>query len=189
MDIRPRIPGSSLLVLVVENIGQTPARDVRITVDPPLETTLGAERAAILARAVGRPIATLPPKRRLPFVMDVSHRLYNSDLPLVYEFRIEAVGPFGPIEPLVYTVDLEALKESALDTDSPEWSAHLIAGHLEKSAAAHKSQSQSIKLLTQQLQVVMQQQATRDESPTGSTGEPDSALLQVPTQPLGDGFQ
>lgn len=78
VDIRPRIPGSSLLVLVIENIGQTLARNVRISVTPPLQTTLGAEKAEILNRAVGRHIATLPPNRRIPFVMDVGHQLFSS---------------------------------------------------------------------------------------------------------------
>ncbi|MFD5623330.1 hypothetical protein [Streptomyces yangpuensis] len=72
VDIRPRIPGSSLLVLVIENIGQTLAHNVRISVNPPLQTALGSERAAALDRAVSRPIATLPPKRRIPFVMDMA---------------------------------------------------------------------------------------------------------------------
>ncbi|WP_053679227.1 hypothetical protein [Streptomyces sp. XY66] len=106
VDIKPRIPGSSLLVLVIENIGQTLARNVRISVSPPLQTTLGAERAATLNRVVGRPIATLPPTRRIPFVMDVGHQLFSSELPKVYEFRVESDGPFGRVDPLIYTVDL-----------------------------------------------------------------------------------
>ncbi|MGW1767993.1 hypothetical protein ACWCQL_28610 [Streptomyces sp. NPDC002073] len=92
VDIRPRIPGSSLLVLVIENIGQTLARNVRISVSPPLQTTLGAERAATLNRAVGRPIATLPPKRRIPFVMDMGHQLFSSELPKIYQFRVVRIS-------------------------------------------------------------------------------------------------
>ncbi|MGY5126414.1 hypothetical protein [Streptomyces nigrescens] len=40
-DIRPRGPGSSLMVFSIENIGSTLARDVQLTIDPPLRTTQG----------------------------------------------------------------------------------------------------------------------------------------------------
>ncbi|MFJ9338029.1 hypothetical protein ACIRP0_01915 [Streptomyces sp. NPDC101733] len=68
--------------------------------------------------------------------MDVGHQLFSSELPKVYEFRVESDGPFGRVDPLTYTVDLEALRDSALETDSTEWSAHQIAKHLKRSADA-----------------------------------------------------
>ncbi|CAM5567320.1 hypothetical protein SAVIM338S_04760 [Streptomyces avidinii] len=138
-------------MLVIENTGQTLARNVRISVSPPLQTTLGAERAETLNRAVGRRIATLPPKRRIPFVMDVGHQLFASELPKVYEFRVESDGPFGRVDPLTYTVDLEALRDSALETDSTEWSAHQIAKHLERNADAQEGQSRSVEALSRQI--------------------------------------
>ncbi|MGH8542989.1 MAG: hypothetical protein ACREX3_05000 [Gammaproteobacteria bacterium] len=38
----------------------------------------------------------------------------------VYSFKVEAVGPFGQVEPLLYTVDLNILRRSVLETDSVE---------------------------------------------------------------------
>ncbi|MEU2829078.1 hypothetical protein ABZ667_10495 [Streptomyces lavendulae] len=186
VDIRPRIPGSSLLVLVIENIGQALARNVRISVSPPLQTTLGAERAATLNRAVGRPIATLPPKRRIPFVMDVGHQLFSSELPKIYEIRVEADGPFGRVDPLAYTVDLEALRDSVLETDSAEWSAHQIAKHLKRSADAQEGQSRSVEALSRQIQRGMERQNPEHGSDLEAFSSAESAIHQIPMQPLGD---
>lgn len=71
-----------------------------------------------------------PPKRRIPFVMDVGHQLFSSELPKVYEFQVDADGPFGRVGMLTYTVDLEVLRDSALETDSVEWSVHQVANDL-----------------------------------------------------------
>ncbi|GLX17767.1 hypothetical protein [Streptomyces lavendulae] len=186
VDIRPRIPGSSLLVLVIENIGQTLARNVRISVNPPLQTTLGSERAATLNRAVSRPIATLPPKRRIPFVMDMGHRLFSSELPKIYEFRVEADGPFGRVDPLIYTVDLEALRDSALETDSVEWSTHQIAKDLKRSADAQEEQSRSIEALSSEVRKRLGRRSPEQASGVEVSEVVEPALSEIPMRPLSD---
>ncbi|CAL9672312.1 hypothetical protein SUDANB176_07492 (plasmid) [Streptomyces sp. enrichment culture] len=45
VDIQPYMPGHTLLVPVIENIGSTVARNVRVSSDRPLETTWGEEPA------------------------------------------------------------------------------------------------------------------------------------------------
>ncbi|MEV0985470.1 hypothetical protein [Streptomyces sp. NPDC049949] len=156
VDIRPRIPGSSPLVLAIENIGQTLARNVRIAVSPPPQATLGAERAATLNRAVGRPIATLPPKRRIPFV--------------------------------IYTVDLEALRDSALETDSVEWSTPQISKHLKRSADAQEEQSRSVEALSSEVRKRPGRQRSEQTSGVEDPELAELALLEIPMRPLsGDG--
>lgn len=187
VDIRPRVPGSSLFVLVIENIGPTIARDVRITVDPPLQTSRGEEKAQILNRAVDRKIATLPPKRRISFVMDTGPGLFGSDLPKVYNFRVESSGPFGPVEPLAYTVDLDVVRESVLETESVEWSAHQLAEQAKKSVAAQGRQASAMEELVDQVQRSIElRQGAQNEEGGGAAGDPDSSLLQIPMDPLGD---
>ncbi|MFK0237918.1 hypothetical protein [Streptomyces vinaceus] len=171
---------------MIENIGQTLARNVRISVTPPLQTTLGAEKAEILNRAVGRHIATLPPKRRTPFVMDVGHQLFSSELPKVYEFQADADGPFGRVGTLTYTVDLEALRDSALETDSVEWSVHQVAEHFGETVKALGRQARSLDELSQQVQRGVELQES--ERPSGAD-VPDSAepaLPEIPLAPLSD---
>ncbi|MEU6401431.1 hypothetical protein [Streptomyces sp. NPDC046985] len=174
-------------MLVIENIGQTLVRNVRISVSPPIQTTLGAERAETLHRVVGRPIAALPPTRRIPFVMDVGHQLFPSELPKVYEFRVESDGPFGRVEPLTYTVDLEALRDSALETDSAEWSAHRIAEQLKRSADAQEGQSRSVEALSRRIHRALERQNSECGADVGALSSVESAVQPIPVEPLGDG--
>lgn len=114
VDIQPDAPGSGLLVLVVENIGSTIARDVRIAVDPPLVSASGDNLTERVQRGLSRTIPMLPPGRRLKWAFDVSSRRFASDLPTAYTFTVEATGPFGDMEPLHYLVDFSSWQETLL---------------------------------------------------------------------------
>ncbi|MFE4417698.1 hypothetical protein [Streptomyces sp. NPDC056817] len=150
-DIRERVPGSELLVFVIENTGPTMARDVQLTVDPPLQSSLGDDTAAELNAAVTRRISVLPPKRQLIFLMDVGHGLFSSDAPRLYTVRIESSGPFGPIEPLTYTIDLDVLKHALLNRESLEWSTHVMAEEAKKARKAHEKQADAMVQLFQKV--------------------------------------
>ncbi|MGW0866465.1 hypothetical protein [Streptomyces sp. NPDC002611] len=65
VDIQPDAPGSSLLVVAIENIGPTMARDVKVTTDPPLASASGDNLTERLQRGLARTIPMLPPGRRL----------------------------------------------------------------------------------------------------------------------------
>lgn len=167
-DIRERSPGSALLVFSIENTGPTMARDVKVSVDPPLRTTQGAEAEEILNAAVTREIPVLPPKRQLIFLMDVGHKLLNSDLPRRYTIVVHSSGPFGEVEPLTYTIDLDVLKNALLNRDSWEWSTHVLAEEAKKSRKAHEKQADAttnlFRTLTNELR------AWRDSSPEITPG-------------------
>lgn len=150
-DIKPRIPGTSLLTFVIENIGPTVAREVQLSIHPPLRSTMGAEREVILNRAMARKIPMLPPGRSLSFVMDVSHKLFASDLPLLYTVNVDAVGPFGKMETLTYVIDLEIMRNTGLERESLEWSTHVIAEQSKKSTKALERQVEVLKALNSQV--------------------------------------
>ncbi len=143
-DIRERIPGSQLLCFFIENSGPTVARDVQLTVDPPLQSALGDETAAKLNAAVTRKISVLPPKRQLMYLMDVSHKLFESDLPRIYTVVVNCSGPFGPVETLTYTIDLDALKHGLLNRESLEWSTHVLAEESKKARKAQEKQADAM---------------------------------------------
>ncbi|MFJ8720951.1 hypothetical protein [Streptomyces sp. NPDC093269] len=143
-DIRERVPGSQLLAFVIENTGPTMARDVELTINPPLQTTLGDETAAKLNEAVTRKIPVLPPRRQLMFLMDVGNKLFNSDLPRLYTVIIKSAGPFGPVEPLTYTIDLDVLKNTLLNRESLEWSTHIMAEEAQKARKAQEKQASAM---------------------------------------------
>ncbi|MFJ8929100.1 hypothetical protein ACIRLA_21230 [Streptomyces sp. NPDC102364] len=146
-DIRERVPGSQLLCFFIENSGPTVARDVQLSVEPPLRSALGEETAAKLNEAVTRKISVLPPGRSLMYLMDVGNRLFKSDLPRQYTVVVNASGPFGAVETLTYTIDLEVLKASLLNRESLEWSTHVIAEESKKATKAQKEQTEILEKL------------------------------------------
>ncbi|MEW2321668.1 hypothetical protein AB0926_11260 [Streptomyces griseoincarnatus] len=150
-DIRERAPGSQLLVFTIENVGPTMARDVQMTVDPPLRSTLGEETETDLNAAVARKISVLPPGRKLIYLMDVGHALFSSDLPRCYTVVVRASGPFGAVEPLTYTIDLDTLKNALLNRDSVAWSMHTLAEEAKKARRAHEKQARSTAQLARTL--------------------------------------
>ncbi|MEU0674423.1 hypothetical protein ABZ330_16280 [Streptomyces sp. NPDC006172] len=143
-DIRERVPGSQLLCFFIQNTGPTMARDVQLSIDPPLRSTQGEESDANLNRAVTRKISVLPPGRQLMFMLDVGHRIFSSDLPRTYTVVVNSAGPFGPIEPLTYIIDLDVLRDSLLNRESLEWSTHVIAEEAKKSRKANEKQADAL---------------------------------------------
>ncbi|MFJ4870554.1 hypothetical protein [Streptomyces sp. NPDC088757] len=112
VDIQPSGPVSGVLLLVVENIGTTIARNVQIAADPPLESGWGADLTAMLRRALSRTFPMLPPGRRLEFLFDEQERFQNPDLPTTYTFTIRCEGPHGPMAEAEYVVDFGTWAES-----------------------------------------------------------------------------
>lgn len=113
VDLGPDRPGSGLHVLSIHNIGPTMARDVRIQVTPPLEST-HQQLTPRLQRAIARTIPFLPPGRRLTYAFDTHHR-WSSSLPMQFQFTVSAKGPGGhAVETLTYTVDLTVLSDALL---------------------------------------------------------------------------
>ncbi|GCD33700.1 hypothetical protein OEIGOIKO_01423 [Streptomyces chrestomyceticus JCM 4735] len=169
-DIRERVPGSQLVVFSIENTGPTMARDVKVSVDPPLRSTLGGESDQKLNAAVTREIPVLPPKRQLIFMLDVGHRLFASDLPRRYTVVVQAKGPFGAVEPLTYTIDLDVLRHSLLNRESLEWSTHVLAEEAKKARKAHERQANATtRLLRQFADELESRRSPESEPPNGAS--------------------
>ncbi|MET9690425.1 hypothetical protein ABZY81_18405 [Streptomyces sp. NPDC006514] len=112
VDIQPDVSGT--LVIVVENIGSTIARNVRIEVDPPLESGWGEDLTEMLARAFSRTFPMLPPRRRLEFLLDEQERFQNTGLPTAYTFTVRCEGPYGPVEDMQHVVDFGTYAETLI---------------------------------------------------------------------------
>ncbi|MFI1472390.1 hypothetical protein [Streptomyces wuyuanensis] len=113
VDIQPR-GTSAVLVVVVENIGSTIARNVQIAVDPPIESGWGDDVSEMLQRALSHAFPMIPPGRRLEFLLDEQERFKNTDLPTAYTFTVRAEGPYGPMEEMQYLVDFGTYAESLI---------------------------------------------------------------------------
>jgi hypothetical protein len=93
--------------IVIVNIGQTVARDVTITFEPPLESTWdrpwGWEESSMLTEG----IPMLPPGEELRFHFDTFHERVKSQLPMVYSVTVSYSTAAGrQLPPDRYVLDL-----------------------------------------------------------------------------------
>lgn len=107
VDVVPSGTSSHLLTLVVENIGETLAKDVKLTFDPPLETTFDDDHAIEHSAMVTDGIKSMPPGRSITGIFDQGPARDKSDLPVRYDVTVELSDARGRTqEPLTYVLDL-----------------------------------------------------------------------------------
>lgn len=114
VDIRPGKAWANLLTLVIENTGTTLARDVKITFDPPMTTTLHDSKlpGGVL---IQEGIEALPPGRRIETLFDLSHDRHEQNLPMRYAVTVSFSDFRGKrIEQLRYVIDLAYLYDLRL---------------------------------------------------------------------------
>jgi hypothetical protein len=111
VDLRPDDEQGGLLMLVVGNSGPTVATDVRVTFSPPLVVTPNSGEEAQHKLSDG--LASLPPGRTMAWIIGVAWQVIPSVAPPGgCQARILATGPFGPLEPLEYVIDVEDLRHT-----------------------------------------------------------------------------
>jgi hypothetical protein len=110
VDLRPDERDPVLMMLMIENLGRTVARDVRVAFDPPLRSKTFSQISDL--RVLREGVAALPPGRRLSWFFESSFEIFDPNLPGKYTVTVDAVGPFGPLDQLVYDIDLSALEHS-----------------------------------------------------------------------------
>lgn len=129
-DIVPRVGGSGLLQFRIENIGPTLARDVQLTVSPPLQGGGPEVWDQTLAQVVAQKIPVLPPGRHIAWHFASGFTIFeNPSLPRQYTVTATATGPAGPVTPLTYIIDLDAIDGSALESSTVEACLAKIADH------------------------------------------------------------
>ena len=131
-DLRADERYGQLLRLVVGNSGPTVATRVTVTFDPPLTDTEMPSDGIHLGEAVLRHgLASLPPGRQVAWSGGFTGTFFteNAESPLSWEVTINADGPFGPLEPLTYTIDLKGLEQS---NAAPPGTLHGVAEELKE---------------------------------------------------------
>ncbi|MFC0622831.1 hypothetical protein [Kribbella deserti] len=146
-------PVSKTLVDVhLENTGPTVATDVQVEFDPALKSTLEVERGVAMPDMPAR-FSSIPPGRRMSWTLDRATAIFdpaNSDIPRSYTVRITGVGPFGPMEPLVYVLNLNDFATTAARN----------SGTLTEVSRNLKDVSNALKLIPKELSKLKRQ---RDE--------------------------
>ena len=119
VDVRPDDVTGRLLNLVIGNSGPTNATNVRIKVEPPLPAIDPLKERAEAAQAqLAEGISSLPPGRILSWPLGQGFNLLGGSDSKAHTFTVNADGPFGPMPPLTYTIDLDNLR-GTLDRPSP----------------------------------------------------------------------
>ena len=106
VDIQPSPVWWNIFNLVIENVGTTLARDVAISFTPELSTS---QKDYDLANSalIKEGIPSLPPRRRIQVLFDVSHERKKTDLPMRYEAEVSFKDARGrQQESLRYVIDL-----------------------------------------------------------------------------------
>ncbi|MFG3559022.1 hypothetical protein ACGGAQ_32075 [Micromonospora sp. NPDC047557] len=103
-DLRSDEHQPQLLVLLVRNQGPTVARNVRVTVEPPLEDV----RSELVSEWF---ISAIAPGAQLARPIAVAWNLFERAADeLVHQVAISGEGPDGAIEPLKYEINLKSLE-------------------------------------------------------------------------------
>ncbi|WP_433120339.1 hypothetical protein [Micromonospora sp. CA-246542] len=114
VDIGPAPNDRSVLMLTIENIGPSIARNVRIDLADPIATSLDDEgRAAIHEwHVITRGVKTMPPGHRMEFFFDIGQRRFKPGVTNEFTFTVRADGPFGPAPELTYDIDLAPMRDT-----------------------------------------------------------------------------
>ncbi|MCZ2810222.1 hypothetical protein O2W15_02120 [Modestobacter sp. VKM Ac-2979] len=110
-DIRPDEGHGQLLKVVVQNGGPTVAEDIRVSFDPPLRDA--SERDGGVFSALDGGISALAPGRWMTWSIGDPNKVITDDAPTSYSVTVDAVGSFGAIKTLRYTIDLSQWAETS----------------------------------------------------------------------------
>lgn len=132
VDLREDTKSGTSLLLVIGNSGPTIATNVRVNISSALPAEEGtAEMIRIVQRRLETGFQSLTPGREIRWHLGRGFNLLAKTGSHSYRFTINAEGPFGPLEPLVYTVDMDDWREMR---DDPDGSLHLVRKSVDRLA-------------------------------------------------------
>ena len=103
VDIRPDDRDADFFHLILKNEGPTVAEDVHIAIDPPLPE---AWRPSGSVGPQYSDFASLPPGRTMVWNLGLASEIVATDTERRFDVTITASGPYGPLAPRTYRLDL-----------------------------------------------------------------------------------
>lgn len=101
-----------IIHMIIENIGSTPARDVKIDFEPTPYTTMDSETWRFSdIKILKEGIKFFPPGRRIEILFDNGREAIERKLEHRYRVTVNLNGPFGKVEPQVYDLDARLLDD------------------------------------------------------------------------------
>ena len=109
---------SGVVTFVIQNLGNSPAKNVSIEIEPPPVDFRGRQLNEISLLA--KPIGFLPPGRTLRQVIDASFRFLEAGKPRKFKITTKYASAFGETFKEVVDHDLEYLVDSTLPKKSAD---------------------------------------------------------------------
>ncbi len=137
-DIQPDIQQGTMLHLVVGNAGPTMARNIRVDIDPAIPEHPDYSGAIVAAqKRVRDGILSLAPERVIRWSIGRGFDLLEDEADeTIYCLRVNAEGPYGPLEPMEFEVRPSDWREAR---DAPDGNLHFVRKEIEKLAGEAKS--------------------------------------------------
>jgi hypothetical protein len=158
-DIRQDSEAGILLNLVVGNSGPTVAKNVRVQIEPPLPTIEQLKESAIAQERLASGISSLPPGRIHTWLLGQGFNLLSENGPQRHTFTVYADGPFGPVPPVSYIVDLA------------DW-----RGQVARAAGSLNQISNAIEGLARKIEAVGRQATLAAHADVNSGPRPEKAI-------------
>lgn len=103
VDIRPDDRDAAFFHLIIKNEGPTVAKNVHVVIDPPLPETW---RSSGPVGPRESDFASIPPGRTMIWNLGLANDIVDTDTERQFDITISAEGPYGPIPPHTYRLDL-----------------------------------------------------------------------------------
>lgn len=128
-DLREDRIRGTMLLLVLGNSGPTVATNIRVTITPDLRaTSFNSDKVQKVQGRLANGFQSLAPGREVSWSLGVGFEILRQEGGSSYSFKVEADGPFGPLEPLTYDVDMDDWRSMK---DNPDGSLHAVRQAIE----------------------------------------------------------
>lgn len=112
-DIAGDVAQADLIKLTVCNEGPTVATNIRVSFDPPLQSTsLHDSFSQVQQDLANSGVRSLPPGRRIEWVFDVGHRFFQGNTTRLTKVTVDCEGIHGNCPTNTYMMDLDAIRNS-----------------------------------------------------------------------------
>ena len=127
-SIQPDQNSGTIFHLIIGNSGPTIARNIRITIDPPLpDLDSSSHLVSQMQQDLKEGIISLAPRDTLHWYLGPASKHITSDT--TYKITTTADGPYGPLEPVEFIIRPQTLQAALA---YPQGSLHSIRQELKK---------------------------------------------------------
>lgn len=142
-DIQPDMQQGTMMHVVVGNSGPTVARNVQVTISPPLPAgQQQSDKVEEIQRTLANGLRSLAPNRVIRWTLGAGYDLLASEEPQSRTVRVQGDGPHGPLPVLELQIDISEWRYAR---DAPDGSLHHVRGEVKELTRAVGSIDRAIR--------------------------------------------